>query len=223
MNLSLPRPELATYLGRQLEAFFPDGAPPDGLEAGIGEALARLETCFAHVADPAFSREGRPYFNHLHSDQYAMFVYLISRVLYERGADRRTCEKLFCLNKALYGIDAFFEVELPAVFVFSHATGTVLGRATYGDFLLVYQHCTVGAARAAKGGGRGLYPVLGSHVSLYAGATVVGACRIGDMCKISAHSLILNRHLKPGLMYRGTPASHETAPFPFPDNIWRSP
>lgn len=223
MILSLPRYRLAEYIRRQIDVFFPDGEPLTALNGGIDEALDRLEACFVHVADAGFQKDGKPYFNHLHSDHYAMFVYLLSRVLHESGADRQICEKLFCLNKALYGIDAFYEVALPRVFLFSHATGSVLGRATYGDFLLVYQHCTVGAARTPKGAGRCVYPVLGSHVSLYAGATVLGACRIGDMCKISAHSLITNRRLICNTIYRGTPEKFETITHPFADNIWKRP
>ena len=222
MLLSMDRSRLGGYIQRQLDAMFPDGLPVTDLERGVDEALERLEACFIHVADPNFWRGEQPFFNHLHSDHYAMFLYHLSNVLYKKNVDRQVCEKLFCLNKALYGIDVFYEVDLPKVFVFSHATASILGRAVYSDFLLIYQHCTVGAARAVEGGGRGIYPVLGRHVSLYAGATVLGACNIGDMCKIAAHSLIMNRQLKAGTIYRGTPTKHEAVSLSFPDNIWKA-
>jgi len=125
------------------------------------------------------------------------------------------------LNKALYGIDAFYEIELPRIFLFCHAGATVLGRAHYSDYFLTYQNCTVGTARAEEGAARGNYPVFGRHVSLYAGASVLGACKIGDNCKISAGSVVINKRLKPDTMYRGTPQSHETVLYPFPDNIWK--
>ena len=150
-----------------------------------------------------------------------MFLYLLANTTYRAGGPRSVCEKLFFLNKALYGIDAFYEIELPRIFLFCHAGGTVLGRAQYSDYFLAYQNCTVGSARAEEGAVRGIFPVLGKHVSLYAGASVLGACKIGDNCKISAGSVVINKRLKPHTMYRGTPQSHEMVPFPFPDNIWK--
>jgi serine O-acetyltransferase len=206
---------------RQARVLFPDGAPVDIAASWVIEALARLETSFGAVADPSFQRDGETFFNHLHSDQYAMFLYLLANTTYRAGGPRSVCEKLFFLNKALYGIDAFYEIELPRIFLFCHAGGTVLGRAQYSDYFLAYQNCTVGSARAEEGAVRGIFPVLGKHVSLYAGASVLGACKIGDNCKISAGSVVINKRLKPHTMYRGTPQSHEMVPFPFPDNIWK--
>lgn len=221
MILSLPNEPLCDYVGRQANVLFPDGAPVSIAALWVTEALARLETSLEAVADPSFQRDGETFFNHLHSDQYGMFLYLLANSAYRAGGPRSVCEKLFCLNKALYGIDAFYEIELPRIFLFCHAGGTVLGRAQYSDYFLVYQHCTVGAARGAEGAARGIYPVLGKYVSLYAGASVLGACKIGDNCRISAGSVVINKRLKPNTMYRGVPQSYETVTYPFPDNIWK--
>jgi serine O-acetyltransferase len=221
MNVSLPKESLCEYVRRQAGALFPDGEPIDIAASWIADALSRLETSMEAVADPAYQNEGKTFFNHLHGDQYAMFLYLLANTAYRATGPRSVCEKLFLLNKALYGIDAFYEVELPRIFLFCHAGGTVLGRAMYSDYFLVYQHCTIGSARAEDGASRGIYPVLGTHVSLYAGASVLGACKIGDNCKISAGSVVINKRVKPHTMYRGTPQSHELVPFPFPDNIWK--
>ena len=221
MILSLQKARLANYVQSQLDSLFPDGSNSDSLGTYLNDTLERLETCFAAIADAHYWRGGATFFNHLHSDQYAMFLYLLSNTIHRRTDRQSLCDKLFFLNKALYGIDAYYEVELPGIFLFSHAGGTVLGRAKYSDYFLVYQQCTVGSARAAEKAGRGVFPVLGRHVSLYAGAAVLGACHIGDNCKISAQSVIINKRLKPNTIYRGTPQSFETATFPFPDNVWK--
>jgi serine O-acetyltransferase len=221
MILSLPKARLAKYIQGQLNSLFPDGSKADSLGIYLDDTLDRLETSFNAISDAHFWQGGETFFNHLHSDQYAMFLYLLSNTIQRRTDRRSLCDKIFFLNKALYGIDAFYEVELPGIFLFSHAGGTVLGRARYSDYFLVYQQCTVGSARAAEKAGRGVFPVLGRHVSLYAGAAVLGACHIGDNCKISAHSVIINKRLKPNTIYRGRPQSFETVIFPFPDNIWK--
>jgi len=221
MILSLKKNEISGYVRRQLDSMFPDSHATASIESCIDETLERLEKCFSEVAVESFRQGEKTLFNHLHSDQYAMFLYLLANTLYHNNKIRNLCDKIFFLNKALYGIDVFYEVELPSIFLFCHAGGTVLGRAQYSDYFLVYQQCTVGAARAAEKAGRGVFPVLGRHVSLYAGATVLGRCNIGDNCKISAQSVIVNKRLKANTMYRGTPQSYETVAFPFPDNIWK--
>ncbi len=221
MILSLERNKIAGYVRRQIDSLFPDDHATASIESCIDETLERLGKCFTEVADKSFWQGEETHFNHLHSDQYAMFLYLLSNTLYHKNGIGNLCDKIFFLNKALYGIDVFYEVELPSVFLFCHAGGTVLGRAQYSDYFLVYQQCTVGAARAAEKARRGVFPVLGRHVSLYAGAAVLGACHIGDNCKISAQSVIINKRLKPNTIYRGTPQSFATATFPFPDNVWR--
>lgn len=221
MILSLPKARLAKYVQGQLGSLFPDGYNADSLGTYLNDTLDRLATCFTAIADAHYWRGGETFFNHLNSNQYAMFLYLLSNTIHRRTDRLSLCDKLFLLNKALYGIDAFYEVELPGIFLFSHAGGTVLGRAQYSDYFLVYQQCTVGSARAPEKAGRGVFPVLGRHVSLYAGAAILGACQIGDNCKISTQSVIINKKLKPNTIYRGTPQSFETAPFPFPDTVWK--
>lgn len=221
MICTLEKRELTEYVKRQLTYFFPDNDEIRQLDSVMAESLERLGHCLSAVADVRFYRNGEAFFNHLHSDQYAMFLYLLSNTLFQRYGLSSICEKLFFLNKALYGIDVFCEVELPRIFLFCHAGGTVLGRARYSDYFIVYQNCTVGSARAAKGAIRGEYPILGKHCSLYVGSAIMGACRIGDNCKISANSVIMNKKLKPNTIYRGNPQAYETAPFVFPDNIWK--
>lgn len=221
MNLSQPTESLCRYVERQATAWFPDGAAVDIPARWVTEALARLEVSFEAVTDQNFQRGGETFFNHLNSDQYAMFLYLLANTAWRAGGPRSVCDKLFFLNKSLYGIDVFYEVELPRIFHFAHAVGTVLGRATYSDYFLVYQHCTVGASRNEEGASRGSFPILGKHVSLYAGATVLGGCTLADGCKISAGSIVMNRNLKPNTLYRGVPHKWEAVTFPFPDNIWK--
>jgi len=68
--------------------------------------------------------------------------------------NKNVCEKIYCLNKCLNAIDIYFEVELPNIFLLVHPLGTVLGKAKYNDFLLVYQQCTVGSNNKETSGYR---------------------------------------------------------------------
>lgn len=181
--------ELAEYVTRQVNVFFPDkdAIRPAQAEAVLPRALQRLEVCLAASTMKYFHRDGRPYFNHLHSDQYAMFLYLLGSTAHQTGDAALTglAAKSYLLNKALHGLDAFYEVNLPDIFCFAHPVGTVLGRANYANYFVAMQGCTVGNIA-------GKYPQFGEKVVLCSQASVLGACEFGNEVCVGAGSLIMN-------------------------------
>lgn len=199
MDLSLSPTSLLQYTVEQLNHQFPDSrrATPEALSSAFKATLLRLEHCFAHVRNPYFRRQNKPCFNHLNSDQYAMYLYTLSRVLHENGGDPVLCDKIFYLNKALNGIDCFYTVKLPSIFLFMHPLGTILGKAEYSDYFFVSQRCTVGDNFD------GAYPRLGEGVALYAGASVIGNSIIGDNCALGADTSVYKAEVEPNSMVFG--------------------
>ena len=114
--------------------------------------------------------------------------------------------KAYALNKALHALDAFYEVELPAIFTFVHPVGTVLGRATYGDHLCVYQNVTVGADPANA------HPVIGRSVILYGGSRVIGSALVGDNAVVSAGTTIIGGEVPAGHVAFGQHPNVSTKP-----------
>ena len=220
MELSLGMECLVHYLKKQLSYFFPDDRSVQDMDKHTEETFDRIERCFSAVNNHYFRRGGQTYFNHLNSDQYSMFLYFLSNTLYRQQVNIHLCEKLFYLNKALNGIDVFYEVELPDIFLFVHPIGTVLGRAKYSNYFLVSQECTVGAAREAEVDRSNIYPVLGQYCAMYKGAAVLGNCNVGDNCKISAHSLLIDQDLESDSIYIGTRLNHVIKKNRSHDNIW---
>ncbi len=172
---------LASYVSRQMNALFPDGRVTARQCAPfVAKALERLEYGFARLRLKSFFDGRSAVFNHLHTDQYAMFLYWLSNTIHRRGGSPALAAKAYALNKALHGIDVFYEVELPEIFAFQHPVGTVLGRARFSNYLFVYQRCTVG------GNLDGAYPTLGEGVVMYGGSAVLGASTVGDNCWLGA-------------------------------------
>ncbi len=136
------------------------------IDAGLDRALDRLAHCIGAVR---LWREDE--FDPLHSSQYATFLYYLAHTLHVQGADRAVCNKLFLLNKALNGIDLFYEIELPPVFFIGHSVGIVLAKATYGNHLVLYQNCTVGKNHGAA-------PTLGDGVVMYPHSAIIGNCSV---------------------------------------------
>ena len=186
MICSLTTSDLCSYVEKQLNYFFPDKnvVRSEELQSSIKEALERLEICLSKVADPYIQKENGCYFNHLHSDCYSMFLYFLSNSHYRNERDEQQCEKIFYLNKALHGLDCFYRIELPEVFLFVHPLGTILGNASYANYFLVSQNCTIGDNFD------GNYPVFEEGVAMYAGSSVIGASRIGKNCELAAGSMV---------------------------------
>lgn len=177
------RAGLLGYLERQLTNFFPDGAAGvhEAIDSHLDAALRRLAHCINAVR---LWREGE--FDTLHSSQYTIFLYYLCNTLWRAGADPRVCTKLFLLNKALNGIDCFYEIELPEVFFIGHSVGIVLAKAQYGEHLVLYQNSTVGK-------NHGVAPVLEEGVVLYPNSAVIGRSRVRAGSVISQGVSVVNR------------------------------
>lgn len=202
MRMTLDKNELLDCVCRQMKFFFPDKktARKEELRRHLDLALQRIEYCFSKINISYFREGSDTFFNHLHGDHYAMFLYFLANTIHRNGGVRHDCIKLFQLNRCLHSIDAYFEVELPDIFLFVHPLGTVLGRAKYSNYLLVYQQCNVGS-------NKNIYPTLKEYVSLHPGASILGNCVVEENCKIGAGSLLLDRNLEENSLYIGNPKS----------------
>ena len=113
--------------------------------------------------------------------------------------------KLFSLNKALHGLDLFYSVRMPEVFLLVHPVGTVIGNADYRDYLVVYQNCTIGSEG-------GHYPHLGEGVVLNSRVSVIGDCTIGDNVVFGANSFILSTQIPSDSIVVGQYPAHRILP-----------
>lgn len=217
IHASLSPDALSALAAHQVNTLFADGAgvAASDLATAVSGALARLEHCFTRVNNKYFFDGTQAVFDHLHGDQYAMWLYLLGNQLFRNGGPVPACKKLFLLNKALHGCDVFYEVELPSIFLLVHPLGTVLGRGHYSDHLIAYQ-------RVGIGSNHDVYPTLGAHLTLRPGSAVLGNCTVAEHCSIAAESLLLDRDLPPNSVYIGNPRSHVIHTQSTAQPIWRT-
>ncbi len=208
---------LTELASAQVNSMFPDGNPVAAMELlpSAMRALDRLEHCFTHVNNKYFFDGQQAVFDHLHGDQYAMWLYFLSNQLHMDGGVPATCKKLFLLNKALHGCDIFYEISLPSIFLLIHPLGTVLGRGSYADYFLVYQRCGVGSNHDT-------YPTLGPYTTLRPGSAVLGRCTVGNNNTLAAESLLLDRNLPNDSVYIGNPRDFVLRPAKGKPSIWRN-
>ena len=125
---------------------------------------------------------------------FAILVYRIAHVLYEMHVPiipRIMTE--FVHQKT--GIDIHAGAQIGEYFFIDHGTGIVIGETTViGDHVKLYQGVTLGAksfeldenGNPVKGIKR--HPNIGSHVVIYANATILGGTTtIGDGCTIGGN------------------------------------
>jgi serine O-acetyltransferase len=186
VQLSLNRSDLAKYVQRQFESLFPDGGGLADLPRFVGLALGRVEYCFARVRLKSYFDAGQARFSHLHSDQYAIFLYYLSNSTFREKPGHPIADKAYALNKALHALDAYYEVELPDIFAVQHPVGTVLGRATYSDYFICYHNCTVGANLDND------YPSFGRGIVMYGGGRVIGRTVVGDNTFVSTGAIVID-------------------------------
>ncbi len=203
MRMSITSRQLVDYLVNQINAFMPDGDKvfADEIMPHIDNIMDRTQRCFSRINNKYFFDGSEIIFNHLHADHYAMFLYLTCNTLYRSGADPKLCTKICQINKCLHGIDVFYEVELPDIFLFVHPLGTVLGRGKYSDFFLVYQRCGIGA-------NHDIYPIMREFVTLRPGSSILGNCLVEENCTIAAESLLIDKNLEKNSLYIGNPRDY---------------
>lgn len=193
--------ELSEYVLKQCYHFFPEQNEEDkkSIHAAMGITINRLFRCFSNILLPYYRKDGQPFFNHLHGDHYSMFLYLLCNAIWKLPQKNEAlASKIFLLNKALVGIDAFYAVELPETFVFVHPIGTVLGKASYGNKLVFYQGVTVGATTNL------IYPSFSGSTILYSNSSVIGKCTVGSNSVLGANASVVNKNIGDNQILLGT-------------------
>lgn len=210
MIWSLNTTEMTAYVARQLEYFSESRGQfgVDRIERYMPEARRRVEKCFDGIRKKYYWKDGRQLFDHTYGDHYAVFLYFLGNTIYREGQDEDLMAATFSLNRALHGLDAYPGIALPDIFMFAHPLGTVLGRAQYSNYLVVYQGVTVGSTED------GLYPAFAEGVVLFSGVSVIGQCRVGPDVIFGARSFIYRTDVPARTTVVGMYPCHKYLPVP---------
>ena len=124
----------------------------------------------------------------------AIATYRISHALYKLGY---TVEARYLSESAhsATGIDIHPGASIDYPFFIDHGTGTVIGQtSTIGKRVKIYQCVTLGAVSLSNANSlRGVvrHPQVGNDVTIYAGASLLGAIKIGDNVTIGSNVFLL--------------------------------
>lgn len=120
----------------------------------------------------------------------AVAIYRISHVLYKLGY--KIHARFFSeIGHSMTDIDIHPAAEISYPFFIDHGTGIVIGQtSTIGKHVKLYQCVTLGAVSLSNANElRGVvrHPQVGNNVTIYAGASLLGAIRIGDNVTIGSN------------------------------------
>lgn len=151
-------------------------------------AFKKTVNCIGAIKD--WSLNG---FDPLISWQYATYLYFLSRQVFLTDQNVDLATRIFLVNKALNSVELFYQIEMPKYFFLSHTVGLVFSRASYGDYSVFHQGCTVGRSGIES-------PTLEKGVILYPGSSVIGRCHVRENTVITPGVNLINQDT-PGNCY----------------------
>ena len=155
----------------------------------IGEiAFNRTIACINSIRE--WRKSG---FDCLVSWQYATYLYFLSRAIWTQTGDEDLATRIFLVNKALNAIELYYRIELPNLFFLSHTPGLVFAQATYGNYGVFHQGCTVGRNGLDR-------PTLEEGVILFPNSSVIGNCLVRANSVITPGVQLINQDT-PGNCY----------------------
>ncbi len=209
--------QLFDLIINQLNYFFNDKRKIKKKEINqpLNEALDRTINCFSNINNPYYYDKNKKkiIFNHLNSDHLATFLYFLSNSCFKNKKHISICDKIYYLNKILNSIDLYYEVKMPEIFLLVHPVGTVLGRAEYSNFLIVYQGVNVGS-------NKNFYPRFSKYVTLRPSTTVLGNSYLQQNSEMAAGSVIIDKKLKKNSIYFGNPKNFSIKTKTKINSIW---
>lgn len=176
--------EIMDVLLNQLNFF---GAPLNSTEI---EAINNLSVKARKLTQFNFDKStGIPKkFNLFQTHHCIVFLYHLSRLLFEDNQHLELCEKIYLLNRMLNGVDLFYKINMPDHFIVGHGLGTVFSKSKYGDYLVVFQNVTIGNQD-------GQYPIIGEKVVIYPNSVIAGNSNIGANSVIGAGTILINKSI----------------------------
>lgn len=130
------------------------------------------------------------FFQHTNSDQYCQFLWFFSNSLWNMFPEKKwICDKVILLNKALHGCWFTYKVQLPDIFIVVHPVGSVIGHATYSNYLVICQNVTIGERVGDK-------KRIGEYCFLATGSTIMGDGEIGNDVSIGINTIVYKEDIE---------------------------
>lgn len=137
-------------------------------------------------ADPACKTLYEAIF--LYPSNRALFSHRIAHYFYKKGFTT-IARMVSQRSRRKTGIEIHPGAKIGKFLFIDHGMGVVIGETSIiGDYVTIYHGVTLGGTGKAAGQ---RHPIVGNHVMIGAGASILGGVTIGDYAKIGANTVVL--------------------------------
>jgi serine O-acetyltransferase len=163
------REDFESLLGTQLGMV---GLRLTDVAAELPAIYARLGTLFSGMRNKYFRNESGPVLRTAHNAQYTIFLYELSRAVFDAGR-RPQADRIYALLRMASSVDLFYEVKLPERWGCDHPLGSVIGRGKFapGATLFFSQNCNIGNNRR-------VFPEIAGNLHMTANSSLLGKTRV---------------------------------------------
>jgi serine O-acetyltransferase len=139
-----------------------------------------------------------------HAPLHAIMLHRLAHWLFA-GCRLRLLGKLVAtFSRALTGVEIHPGARIGKGLFIDHGAGVVIGETVViGEYCVLFHNVTLGGTGRYQGQ---RHPVVGDHVFIGTGATVLGPVRIGDYAKVGANAFVINHDVPADCTVVGTPA-----------------
>jgi serine O-acetyltransferase len=144
---------------------------------------------------------------------HAVWAHRVAHRMWREPGLRLAARLLSQWARARTGIEIHPGAQLGRRLFIDHGMGVVIGETSVvGDDVTLFHGATLGG-RSMKRGKR--HPTIGDHVTIGAGAKVLGPVWVGDGAQIGANAVVV-KDVPPRSVAVGVPAVVRVRPKPFP-------
>jgi serine O-acetyltransferase len=133
----------------------------------------------------------RSFFDSFSARFAAVVMIRIAERLTVRGW-RRCARVVSFFNFFVFGIEVASALEIGPGLVLPHTHGTVIGAASIGENVTIYQQVTIGAKQADFQFDPATRPRIADGVVIAAGAKVLGPVSVGTRAVIGANAVVIS-------------------------------
>ena len=139
-----------------------------------------------------------------HAPLHAIMLHRVAHWVFAGWRLRLLGKLIATFNRALTGVEIHPAARIGKGLFIDHGAGVVIGETVVmGEHCFLFHNVTLGGTGRYQGQ---RHPIVGDHVFIGTGATVLGPVRVGDYAKIGANASVINHDVPAHSTVVGTPA-----------------
>ena len=139
-----------------------------------------------------------------HAPLHAIMLHRLAHWLFAGCRLRLLGKMAATFSRAVTGVEIHPGARIGKGLFIDHGTGVVIGETVViGDYCFLFHNVTLGGTGRYQGQ---RHQIVGHHVFIGTGATVLGPVTIGDYAKIGANAFVINHDVPEDCTVVGTPA-----------------